>query len=243
MKSLIRLSVLVSCVLAPSLAFAQARKPTPTPTPTPNIFAAPTPEATPASSNATDDGERRRVGVGAGWTFPADLTTPNTVSVRFRMASGLTIEPVASIAASGTFNHTHLTSANNATAADRTAAQTLFGGMQVRKPVAHRGPIEYHFIIIPGFSLSNSVNNPEGTDNRIRTTSMAMGIGWGLGVEYFPPKFEGHWSLSMDATNPLFAFAYATTHDESANTRTNTSSYGLGATFAPTVRGMLHLYY
>jgi len=47
----------------------------------------------------------------------------------------------------------------------------------------------------------------------------------------------------MDATNPLFAFGYESEYDQATNIRVNTTSYSLGATFSPAVRGMVHLYY
>lgn len=255
MKTLLG-TLLIVLVGAPSLANA-APTPTPRATATPVATPAPflaTPDPTPAPEDAVvmpvarfvageGDPNDKTVGVGAGWVFPADLLTPNTVSVRFRLASGLTIEPLANASFSQSFTHQHLAVSGGGSAAARDYTANLAFAVQVRKPLKRRGPVELHLLVTPGVSFTDTVDNPSGVQDRVFETSTVWALGWGLGVEYFPPKLEQHWSVSMDATNPLFGFGYNTNYDQATRVRTNTTAYSLGATFAPAVRGMVHLYY
>lgn len=269
MKNLLAVFSLAILAGAPSIAQAQTPRPAATPkaTPTPApvaapapILAAPEPAAAPEAEAPASPVARfepgmgepndKTVGVGAGWLFNpsigvfTDIFTPNTVSVRFRLKSGMTIEPFANASFAQSFEHTHLVIGDNRPhVASRAYVADLGLGVQVRKPINRRGPVELHFLATPFVGVTDSVDNPVGADDRVFDTSTAVGIGWGLGVEYFPPKFEQHWSISMDATNPLFRFAYSTTYDQATNLRTNSTAYSLGATFDPAVRGMVHLYY
>jgi len=259
MKNFLTASFVVALVV-PSLAAAQPR-----PTPTPKVVATATPAPTPAPFLATPDptpapepevvmpmarfvaGEgdpnEKTVGVGAGWLFPQDIFTPNTVSVRFRMKSGTTIEPIANASFTQSFTHQHLAVSGGGSTAARDYTANLGFAVQIRKPMKRRGPVELHALVTPGVSYTDSVDNPSGARDRVFDTTTVWALGWGLGVEYFPPKLEQHWSLSMDATNPLFAFAYNSNYDQATRVRTNTTGYSLGATFNPAVRGMVHLYY
>lgn len=246
---------------APSLVLAA-------PTPTPRATATPAPVATPAPIFAAPDpapaadadapampvarfepgvGEpnEKTVGVGAGWSFPGpDIFTPDTVSVRFRLKSGLTIEPIVNASISQSFTHTHVVVGKNRPhVAARDYVANIGFAVQARKPMKRSGPVELHGIVTPSVFVTDSVTNGFGADDRVYDTNTTWALRWGLGVEYFPPKFEQHWSVSMDATNPLLAFVYDTTYDQASNSRTNTTTYSLGATFAPAVRGMAHLYF
>lgn len=258
MKNLLAAFSLAILFGAPSIAQAQRTTPTPKATPTPAAtpspfaapIAAPEPEAPAAPVARFEPGpgepNDKTIGVGAGWNFDGatDIFTPNTVSVRFRRPSGLTIEPFVNASINQNFTHTHVVIGDNRpSAATRDYTANLGIGAQLRKPVARKGAVEWHFIATPMVSVTDSVINGALANDSLYSTATAWELGWGLGVEYFPPKFEQHWSLSMDATNPLFAFTYATTYDQATNARTNTTGYTLGATFSPAVRGMVHLYY
>jgi hypothetical protein len=262
MKTLLAVFSLAILIGAPSLAQAQTPRPTVTPraTPTPAPVATPAPIVAPEPDAASapeaaaapvarfepgmGEPNDKTVGVGTGWLFPTSILSPNTVSVRFRLKSGLTIEPIANASFSQSFEHTHLVIGDNRPhVASRNYVADLGLGVQVRKPLNRRGPVELHFLASPFIGVTDSVDNPVGAQDRVFETSTIMGIGWGLGVEYFPPRFEQHWSLSMDATNPLFAFAYTTNYDQATNVRTNSTAYSLAAAFTPSVRGMVHLYY
>ena len=211
-----------------------------------------TPEATPAPEAVAmpmarfvageGDPNDKTVGVGAGWNFPSDIFTPNTVSVRFRLKSGMTIEPIANASFSQSFVHHHVAGGTGSDAARNYVANMGFG-VQLRTPMKRKGPVELHMLVIPGVNYTDSVNNPSGASDRQFSTTTVWSLGWGLGVEYFPQRFEQHWSFSMDATNPLFGFGYSTVYDQATKERTNTTAYSLGATFNPAVRGMVHLYY
>ena len=226
MKNLLGTLTLLAAVAMPAASFAQ------TPTPTP-------------AAAEPDDPNQKKIGIGAGWVFGgADLLTPNTVSARFVLKNKMVIEPMVQASITQGFEHQHVTIGDNRPhQAARDYFATVGFGVQVRKPVATRGPIQYLVIASPTVVWNDAVDNPFGPDNRIFTSQTIWGLGYGIGVEYFPTKFEGHWSLSMDALNPLFAFTYTSTYDQSANFRTNTTNYFLGAVFDPAVRGMLHLYY
>lgn len=261
MKTLLAAFSLV--ILAPAAAFAA-----PTPTPSPRTTATPMPVATPApmpvatpetAAPAVEtanealapfeagpgDPNNKTFGVGFGWTFPTALTSPNTVSARFRMASGLTVEPLLTASFTQGFTHTHLAVEGGGSSAERNYTGVIGLAAQLRKPMKRRGPVQMSMLLTPGVIWTDSVDNGPGIEDRVYDSTTAIGLGWGLGVEYFPAArvIDQHWSFSLDAQNPLLGFSYNSNYDQASRTRTNETNYILSATWAPTVRGMVHLYY
>lgn len=260
MKTLLAAVSLV--ILAPAAAYAA---PTPTPkattTPAPVMTPAPAPMATPeaAAEPAPEvaaktvepftagegDPNAKTFGVGFGWTFPAALTSPNTVSARFRMKSGLTVEPVLNASFTQGFTHSHFAVDGGGSTAERNYTAIIGAAAQLRKPMGRRGPVQMTMLLTPGVIWTDSVDNGPGIEDRVYDSTTAFGLGWGLGVEYYPSAkiIDQHWSFSLDAQNPLLGFAYNTNYDQASRERTNTTNYIVSGTWAPVVRGMVHLYY
>jgi hypothetical protein len=190
-----------------------------------------------ASRQAPAEGRRptgRSVGIGAGWTFPADLTIPGTVSVRFRFASGITIEPSVVAAIDGA---TDSVSFGTAETEDVTSALNLDLAAAVRAPVVGRGPVDLVLIGGGGIGLRSEEEDPEGVDNSIDRDALVLSLFWGLGLEWF---VRPHWSVSFSATNPAATFTSSSTHTSSSESTSR--EYLFGAIFSPTVRLMVHMY-
>jgi hypothetical protein len=210
-------------------------QPTPPPVaePPPPPPPEPTPEPTVAAAvvAAPDlDGPRpygTTVGLGFGYFMPAAWDAPNVVSARLRLASGLTIEPRAELSTSSTSMDTGIGETSN-------SFSTLAVGANVRLPLASRGRGD--FMLVGGAAAALSKNNPEGADNSVTTTSLALT--WGVGIDYWLSR---SFSISMTATNPVIA--HTSTSFEAAGDDPSNSTTGLGVVFDPALDVMLHLYF
>lgn len=186
-----------------------------------------------AHKDNRDPGERAAmrpdgysIGIGFGYTFPADLQAPNTTSVRFRLKSGLTFEPVAVLAANGQSSDPGDNSSS--------AFELTVGGL-ARWPVASRGRVD--LVFLGGAAFQFATNNPDGSEND--TTSFLVGLNWGLAVEYW---FGRQFTMSLNALNPLAQISRTTTEQPFGDDQTNTT-WSIGAVFDPSVMMMLHLYW
>jgi hypothetical protein len=206
----------------------QPGQPQPVPQPMPPQ-PQPVPMVMPHAAMEAPDDERPSglsIGIGIGYEFPTSLETPNVASVRFRLASGLVIEPrvVGSSTSNGTNDGTTSTTTNTVT--------DLGVGALIRYPIARHSRFDLE--IVGAANVDSTTTNPMGDNND--TTVTTFTLDWGLAVEYW---FSRHWNVSMTATNPLISLQ-STSMDTDPSTSTSTNSYGL--VFAPTVQLMLHLY-
>lgn len=239
-------------------ANAQSRKATPTPTPA----ATPAPWVDPghssSSSSSGDDsmvtaavsapaapgGDRpdgRSFGIGLGYTFSKtglgtdspdgtiDTGSPNTASVRIRMPSGMTFEPIVGLGI-GADSSKVGTEKSSGTAVD------LFAGANIRKPMMSRKNVDLLGILGGGLDISST--SSKVADVKSSSTGIGLSATWGLGLEYWP---NHHWSLSLDATNPLLNVN--STSGKEGDVKTSSTSFFIGGIFDPTVRVMGHLYY
>lgn len=234
---------------------AQGRRPTPTPTATPSspwidvpegghtATAAPAHSSTAASAAAAPRGEdvtyrpvEKSVAIGAGYAFGGTggtgelLWNPNTVSARFRLPSGLALEPIAGIV---------LVNDNSKVAsAKTTSTQTeIFAGANVRKPLWSRAQAD--MVVIGGANVE--IGSASSKVGSAKTTSSSTGFGasYGLGVEFWP---RSHWSVSFDATTQLLGFT-ATNSKDAAGVKTTATQMIISPAFDPSIRLMAHLYY
>jgi hypothetical protein len=179
----------------------------------------------------TDRPDGFSIGLGLGYGLPTSLETPNRTSARLRLGSGLTFEPLISIA-----NDTDSTEDEDPLTMDTEDKQTEFGvAVLVRIPVITRRHVDLEALATAGFT--NSKNNPDGDFNS--TTTNTFGIGWGVGIGYW---LSQHWQLSMSVTNPLVQYASVKQQGGMANVSETTSSTTLGLIFVPQVTAMIHLY-
>jgi hypothetical protein len=199
-----------------------AREPAPAPAPTP----APTPAADPSGTRPP----AYAVGIGLGYRLPADLQAPNTTSVRFRLASGLTLEPLV------TAGRTSSTSDDGVMEETDTISE-LDLALFARFPLRSRGRVDFVLVGALGFGVTTT--NPEGPDNDTRT--QGFGAAWGIGLDYW---FGPHWQLSFTATNPLLSMVKSTREIATVPPMEVTdSTTTFGVVFDPDVMLMLHLYY
>ena len=251
MKASLSAAAALTLCLASGSAFA-AGKTTATPTPTPpppSPWTAPASSSSSSSSSATTESmtsgitgaahmenvtyrpQGMSIGIGAGWTFPADLGTPNTVSARIRMESGLTFEPAVQVDVSS--QSQKVTGGGTASA---TGVNLVFAG-NVRKPIMGRNQVDVVGILSP-FLAVQSQSGKDAGGNKTSATNFGLGTGWGLGVEYWP---KTHWSISFNAINPLLSITNGS--QKAGGVTTTTTGFFIGADFNPTVQLMTHIYY
>jgi hypothetical protein len=182
-------------------------------------------------AGAEEPGGSRRpegtaVGVGFGYLLPTAIDNPNTTSVRFRMSSGLMLEPVVVLNFAG--------DSTTGVVDTSDGAQDFAVGALVHYLLGDSDAVDLSLIGTALVGLSR--DNPDGDDNN--QSDIDFGLGWGLGVTWWASH---HWSLSMDATNPFFSFSKST--QEQVGDDTSQSAWNFGLNFAPTVRMMLHLFW
>jgi len=214
--------------LTAGLAAAQPPpgQPAPGGPPPPMAEPAPPPPAAAPGPADTDRPTDLSIAIGIGYSFPTSLQTPNTTSVRLRLPSGLTFEPVLVLA----------TSSNDVdavtTVTNKQSELTL--GSLVHVPLrAHR---KVDLELLGNAQVSSSTTDPTGDNNNRTLTTFSLG--YGLGVAYW---ISSHWNLSLAATNPLLS--YLRNRQETGpttNTVTKTTTFGL--VFNPQVALMIHLY-
>ena len=156
--------------------------------------------------------------------MPTSLQTPNAASVRFRLPTGLTLEPQFVLS----------TSSTDLMAGGSNKQRELTLGAAGRYPIVHRDRIDLE--AIGDASLSVRATDPNG-DNNNRTVT-TIGLGYGAALAYW---MSAHWCLSLTATNPLIEFAR--TRQETAVTgEVSTSASTIGLVWSPQVSVMIHLY-
>jgi hypothetical protein len=199
-----------------------AAEPAPAPLPPPPVGR---PAAEPADPSRPTE---LAFGIGVGYTFPTSLQTPNTTSVRLRLASGLTFEPQLVLA----------TSSSNADPGNGGMTTTnkqseLTVGSLVRYPLRVHSKVDLE--ALGRAAISSQTTDPNGDNNNRTVTTLSAG--YGVGLAYWITR---HWNLSLTATNPLIA--YTRTRQEMAATATTTKTTTIGLIFDPTVALMIHLY-
>ncbi len=201
------------------------------PAPEPSEPASPPPDPPAASVDSGASGLNRpegtSVGIGVGYSVPAQILEPNLASVRFRFPSGITFEPTVVLATARS------TTEVGASEVETEASEATFA-TNIRLPVAGRGKID--LVLIGSAGISFDKQSPDGPDNDTSSTTLALA--WGLGLDYWP---KPSWCLSASATNPLFAFSR--TRQEMIPQDQKTSTLSFGAIFDPGVFVMLHMFF
>jgi Outer membrane protein beta-barrel domain len=242
--------VLAMTVALCGVAAAQAPPPTPvdeggtmnvTPPPSPPqravVESPPTELKKTPSSWATDnpivpppDRERPTAlafAIGVGYLFPDSLETPNTVSVRLRLPSGLTFEPM--VVASDESDNMNVAGMSTT---DTTSTFSI--GTLVRYPVIRHGRVDFE--VLGSVGLSTVKHDPSGDYNT--TTTNDIELGWGVGIGYW---ISHHWQVSFSATNPFIDYT-STNTQTGATTNMTMSTTKIGLEFDPVVLVMIHLY-
>ena len=166
--------------------------------------------------------------IGVGYEFKTSLETPNIVSVRIRLPTGLTFEPLFIVKNSST----DMQMQPNPTIS--TSQTELAVGSLVRYPMIMHGRVDLDLL---GSLVIDTVKvNPDGPDNDTRTTT--LDAGWGLGLGFWISR---HWVLTFNATNSLFSYSKVSMQT-GPSTSDNTTKTALGLVFDPAVGLMIHLY-
>lgn len=169
------------------------------------------------------------IGLGVGWNFPTDLQVPNAFSARFRVGSGLTIEPELALARGDLSREDGLPPPENVTTTEITL------GMQVRKPLRERGKADLE--LIGGIRLAQESYDPEGDGNTDSSIAFSLNYGLAVGVWLTP-----HMQLSVTAVNPIFLAAKDTDEQGFGVDPIKTTSTTIGAVWDPDFIVMLHLH-
>ncbi|HEY5946783.1 MAG TPA: outer membrane beta-barrel protein [Kofleriaceae bacterium] len=195
------------------------------PQPQPQPRAMPAVQEEPAQ---TDRPDGFSIGLGLGYGLPTSLETPNRTSARLRLASGLTFEPLISIA------NTTATSEAPATPEQETKTTEFGLAVLARLPVITHNHVDLEALATAGFT-NTKVNGPVDYDTR---TTNTFGVGWGIGIGYWMSR---HWQLSMSVTNPLVQYQQVK-QQMGPGMSDKDASTTIGVIFVPQVTAMIHLY-
>lgn len=192
----------------------------------------PAPEPQPiAAAEAVDDSRPvgTSIALGFGYGLPTSLETPNRTSLRLRLASGLTFEPLVAVSnTSATMDPPIGTST--------TDKVTAFGvDVLMRLPIVTHGKVDLEALGTAGFL--NQKTNPDGDFNATTVTSFQLG--YGVGVAYWISR---HWNFSLSVTNPLVEYRQTKNQGGGPDMTQKASETTLGIVFVPSVFMMIHLY-
>lgn len=204
-------------------------EPPPPPQPAPQPRAQPAPAVQASEPTNSDRPQGLSIGLGLGYGLPTSLETPNVTSARLRLASGLTFEPLFTIA--------NTSSTDEPTGLPETEDKLTELGIAVlgRLPLITHGHVDLEALGSIGFT--NTKNNPDGDYNTVTTNT--FGIGWGVGIGYW---LSSHWQLSMSVTNPLVQYRSTKSGTGVSGMSNKSSDTTIGLIFVPQVVAMIHLY-
>jgi hypothetical protein len=197
----------------------------PAPPPTPSPPPAPAPEPVVEESHRP---EGSSIGIGLGWDLPTSVEQPNVTSVRFRLASGITFEPMLTLAGTSAGTDDGMGNTTTTKTADFDLAAVA------RFP--HRLHDRVDLVLVGAAGVGMHLDDPMGDNNNTTTTSIT--VSWGLGLEYW---ISPHWSVSLTATNPLLETQRTAMQQPVGDDRTTTTTT-VGLVWDPNVVLMAHLY-
>ncbi len=235
---------LVSALAVPGLARAQFVPPADDSAPPPPPPSASTPPAStqmhahtagPAKDNRPTG---MSVGIGAGWTFPAQVLSPSTVSVRIRFNDSLALEPTLALSfGSGATENV----APNVDTVDRLADYEVGLGVNLRYVLARAGNLDFQGLAGIGFDNQGHQTDPNGPNNLTREVDTTLGLNYGIAIEWY---FARHLSFSADAMNPIVSYSVKSqVAPGPPQVSSTTSSFSLGLVWSPTVRLLFHVYF
>ncbi len=184
------------------------------------VIAAPHEEADNRPSNFS-------IGVGVGYSFPADLRSVNVTSIRFRLPSGLMFEPGITLQKNSQTQSQGPIEVN----ASRT---TISANALVHYPLRQRDNVDLN--LLGGAALRFENQDPDGASNNLSTTTASLV--YGIALNYW---VRPHWTISLVATNGIVAYT-ASEQEDPINPSLKQSSFGVGAIWNPAVAAMLHLH-
>ncbi len=205
----------------------------PEPTPEPAAPAVPPqpPQPPPVEVRAPESTGRPAglaIGIGAGYSLPTSVQTPNTTSARVRFASGLTLEPRLVVQNTSTTVETDIS--------ETSTAQRAFSiASLVRVPLVQRG--KFDLLLLGAAGVGIQTTDPDGPDNNTNATTFA--VGWGAAIDWW---ISEHWNVSFSATNPLFSLRKQTEEMPAPDGDRSTTTTTIGAVWDPTISVMIHIF-
>jgi hypothetical protein len=169
------------------------------------------------------------VGIGLGYDLPTTLQQPNITSVRVRLATGLTFEPLLAIGTSATSQD----DGNGMTVTNRQTE--ISAAVNVRVPRKVHDRVDLVLVGAAGLGITNT--NPEGDNND--TSTRALALSWGLGLDYWVGH---HWAISLTGTNPLISYQWTSQQTPTGTSDPSQSTTSIGLIWNPNVTLMVHLF-
>lgn len=167
------------------------------------------------------------IAIGAGWVLPSDdLKAPSATSVRVRLRSGLTFEPIVTLSRASTTD-------DNGTDAVTTTTTELSALVLVRYPYRINGRVD--FSLCGGLGISRLSTDGEGM--MPDTSATGLDLSWGIALDYW---IRPHWAVSLTGLNPFAELTKDIT--KVGGIEMTRSSNLLGIIFDPEIFLMFHLY-
>jgi hypothetical protein len=166
------------------------------------------------------------VGLGFGYRLPADLNLPNVTSARFRLASGLTFEPLVTFARE--------TDSTDGTTTEDDVTTEVGVAVNVRYPFRANGDVD--LTLVGSAGLASLVSDPAGPANSQSVSTFFLG--YGIALDYW---ISPHWNLSMTASNPILVRTSSARDTGEGNPDISQSQTTIGLVFDPTLTLMLHM--
>jgi hypothetical protein len=211
--------------------------PVPTPDPVPDPEPPPPPptsvEPVVAPAAATPRDPRPTafsIGIGFGWDLPADVQMPNTTSVRFRIPSGWTLEPAFALARGESSVDDGVPPPNSLT------SSRLLASLLLRRTLRTNNKAD--FDLVGGLALETEGSDPDGADNSVSTTQIALFYGLAVGYWLTP-----HIEVTMTAINPVVVQTKRVEELGTGIPDIETTSSSFGLIFDPNVIAMVHLHF
>ncbi len=198
------------------------QQPTPPPQPPPTTA----PAATAVEEHHPEGGIHFAIGL--GYLIGAQsVEVPNVTSVRLRLPTGLTFEPLVTFT-----NDSQTTTVNDV---DSTTKITDLGvGALVRYPLIRGGRLDFE--IVGDFLFDYQKTTPPVTNEDSSSTTFQ--IAWGVALQYWITR---HWDVSLTGTNAIFTYTQQDTQ-MGAGMDMKMSDSTFGIVFAPVITAMIHLY-
>lgn len=195
--------------------------------PPPPPHAVPGEEPAPAAMPVERRPDGMSIAIGAGWALPSgDLLAPNITSVRLRLGSGLTFEPLLTLSRS---SHTD----DDGTDAITTSVTDLGLSVLARYPYRVSDRVDLSLCAELGLEQTSTDREAMMPD----TTELSIGLRWGLALDYWVKR---HVAVSLTALNPFASLSKTST--DNMGLETSSSSNQIGIIFDPQIYLTIHLY-
>jgi hypothetical protein len=164
-----------------------------------------------------------------GYTFSTSLQTPNTVTVRARLRSGLSFEPILRLR--------NVSETMSTAGVSTTSTTSEFGvGTNVIFPIWERGRADLDVLGQIAVDTEKDTPDTSASDNNKVTTTFSVGYGIEIGF-----WITHHWMISMTATNPIISYSNTVANAAGAPAAKDAITT-IGLIHDPTISLVVHLF-